>query len=105
MTNCLNSTLQMRNLKNLVEPNKIPNNYEKLNSPKEVTFEEKLEFKKMRTKTKSVSNPNFFDETKNQLNKSRDFSMNSTAIASTFGDNHNMTNTKLIKEIHKYRYI
>ncbi len=94
--------MNIRNTKHLRQPTTITNKNQNLNLTKDETYEKKIEFKRIRSNSKSVSNHIIFDDSKNQVNKSRDFSMNSTAIASSLGENHIITNTKLIKEINKY---
>lgn len=95
--------MNIRNIKHLRQPATNTKDDKNLNLIKDETLEKKIEFKRIRSNSKSVSNNMIFDEQKNQMNKSRILSMNSTAIASSLGETHITTETKLIKEINKYR--
>ena len=79
---------------------------ERLNSPQEVTTKSKglSHLHKVRGTSKSYTSQKFLEENVFQMNKSRESSMNSTTIGSIFGDHLNMTNSKIMKDIHSYRY-
>ena len=103
--NSLQSKLDMKNLRKSAEPKTVSSLMERLNSLEEVTSKSKgkSELHKVRGISKSYTNQNFLEENIIQMNRSREYSMNSTAIGSTVGDHLNLTNSKLIKDIHSYR--
>jgi len=95
--------LNIRNIKYLRQPATITKDDKNINLIKDETHDKKIEFKRIRSSSKSVSNQMIFDEQKYQMNRSRVLSMNSTAIGSSLGETHITNETKLIKEINKYR--
>lgn len=107
LSTCFNSMLKIKNLKQSVESKKVKNFMNNLTTEKEVTLKNTKALYQLNDSkgkiTKSSAIQKTFDENLNHHNKSRDFSMNSTAIGSVIGDLHNITNSKLIKEIYSYR--
>ncbi len=106
ISNSLHSKLEIKNLRRSAEPETASSLIERLNSLEEVTSKSKgkSEFHKVRGISKSYTNQKFLEENVIQMNRSREYSMNSTAIGSVNGDHLNLTNSKLIKDIHSYRY-